>query len=62
MGARFSWQVGFGVFGVSESNVNTVIRYIRNQEMHHRKMSYEQEFIALLEKHRVPYDRRFVLG
>ena len=61
-GPRFAWQVGFGVFGVSESNVNTVIRYIRNQETHHKKMTYEQEFIALLEKHRVPYDRRYVLG
>ena len=62
MGTRFAWQVGFGVFGVSESNVKTVIRYIRNQETHHRKMTYEQEFIALLEKHRVPYDRRYVFG
>ena len=62
MGARFAWQVGFGVFGVSESNVNTVIRYIRNQETHHRRMTYEQEFIALLQKHGVPHDRRYVLG
>lgn len=62
MGPRFSWQVGFGVFGVSESNVNTVIRYIRNQEAHHRRMTYDQEFIALLKKHRVPYDSRYVFG
>jgi REP-associated tyrosine transposase len=62
MGPRFAWQRGFGVFGVSESNVNAVIRYIRNQETHHRKMTYDQEFIALLEKHRVAYDPRYVLG
>ena len=62
MGPNFSWQRGFGVFGVSESNMSTVIRYIRNQEAHHRKMTYDQEFIALLEKHRVAYDRRYVFG
>jgi REP element-mobilizing transposase RayT len=62
MGRNFAWQRGFGVFGVSESQRATVIRYIQNQEKHHRKMSYEDEFIALLEKHRVPYDRRYVFG
>lgn len=62
MGRKFAWQRGFGVFGVSESNVNAVIRYIRNQEAHHRKRTYEQEFIALLEKHRVAYDPRYVFG
>jgi putative transposase len=62
MGPRFAWQRGFGVFGVSESNVNAVIRYIRNQAAHHRKMTFEQEFLALLKKHRVPYDPRYVLG
>ena len=62
MGPSFAWQRGFGVFGVSESNVNAVIRYIRNQEAHHRKRTYEQEFITLLEKHRVAYDPRYVFG
>jgi REP-associated tyrosine transposase len=58
----FAWQRVFGVFGVSESNVDAVIRYIRNQETHHRKMTYDQEFIALLKKHRVAYDPRYALG
>lgn len=62
MGPRFGWQVGFGVFGVSESNVDKVISYIRNQERHHRKMAYDEEFIALLKKHRVAYDPRYVFG
>jgi REP element-mobilizing transposase RayT len=62
MGPRFAWQRGFGIFGVSDSNVNAVVRYIRNQEGHHRKRTYEQEFIALLEKHRVSYDPRYVFG
>ena len=44
------------VFSVCESILDAVARYIRNQEAHHRKMNYEQEFIALLEKHGVEYD------
>ena len=56
MGPRFAWQRGYGGFSVSKSSVDAVARYIRNQAAHHRKMNYEQEFIALLEKHGVAYD------
>lgn len=56
MGPTFAWQRGYGGFSVSKSNLDTVARYIRNQEKHHRKMNYEQEFIAMLEKHGVAYD------
>lgn len=62
MGSRFAWQRGFGVFGVSASNMDAVIRYIRTQEAHHRKMTFEEEFIALLKKHGVEYDPRYVFG
>ncbi|HKF23377.1 MAG TPA: IS200/IS605 family transposase [Candidatus Angelobacter sp.] len=62
MGRNFSWQRGFGIFGVSASNVDAVMRYIRTQEVHHRKMTFEQEFIALLKKHGVHYDPRYVFG
>ena len=62
MGPHFAWQRGFGLFGVSASNQDGVIRYIRNQEAHHRKMSYDEEFIALLDKHGVKYDPRYVFG
>ncbi len=62
MGRDFAWQRGFGLFGVSASNQDAVIRYIRNQEAHHRKMTYDEEFIALLEKHGVRYDPRYVFG
>jgi putative transposase len=56
MGPRFAWQRGYGAFSVSKSNVSAVARYIRNQAAHHRKMSYEQEFIALLKKHGMAFD------
>jgi hypothetical protein len=47
----FGWQEGFGYFSVSQSNVPAVIHYIQNQPEHHRKMSFEEEWKALLEKH-----------
>jgi putative transposase len=62
MGKRFAWQKGYGVFSVSASNIPAVVRYIKNQERHHRKMSFEQEFITLLERHGVEYDSKYVFG
>jgi hypothetical protein len=47
---------------VSASNVPAVVRYIRNQESHHRKMNFETEFLALLKKHNVEFDPKFVFG
>jgi putative transposase len=61
-GYKFSWQQGYGAFSVSSSVVPTVVRYIQNQEAHHRKMSFEAEFVALLKKHGVEFDPKFVFG
>jgi putative transposase len=58
----FSWQEGYGAFCVSSSNLDQVKRYIQNQEAHHKKTSFEDEFRALLRKHGVEYDPKFVLG
>jgi putative transposase len=58
----FSWQEGYGAFSVSASNVDTVVRYIQNQPAHHRKISFEDEFRALLRKHGVEYDPKFMFG
>ncbi|MBZ5533549.1 MAG: IS200/IS605 family transposase [Acidobacteriia bacterium] len=62
MGPKFAWQRGFGAFSVSASNLNAVVRYVRNQEAHHRKMTFDQEFIALLKKHGVEFDLKYVFG
>ena len=59
---KFAWQEGYGAFSVSRSNIAAVIRYIQNQEKHHRKMTFEQEFVALLEKHGIEYDPKYVFG
>jgi putative transposase len=61
-GLRFAWQKGFGAFGVSASNKARVLQYIANQKQHHRRIPFEDEFIALLKKHNVPYDPKYVFG
>jgi REP element-mobilizing transposase RayT len=58
--SSFAWQLGFGAFSVSKSNVPGVVKYIQNQEVHHQKVSYQEEFLALLRKHQVEYDERYV--
>jgi len=61
-GIEFAWQEGYGAFSVSSSNLGAVARYIANQESHHRKFSFEEEFRALLEKHGVEYDPKYMFG
>jgi REP element-mobilizing transposase RayT len=56
----FSWQEGYGAFAVSASNVPKVVKYIHDQEIHHRKMSFEDEYLGLLKKHGIDFDPRFV--
>jgi REP element-mobilizing transposase RayT len=60
-GNRFAWQEEFGAFSVSASNIPAVKRYILNQAAHHRKMTFEQEFIAFLRKHNIQFDAKYVL-
>jgi REP element-mobilizing transposase RayT len=57
---KFAWQNGYGAFSVSASNQNQVVKYIQNQEQHHRRMSFQDEFVALLRKHGVVFDERFL--
>jgi len=61
-GTRFAWQKGYGAFSVSSSKIAGVIRYIDTQEAHHRSRTFEQEYVALLEKHGVRYDPNVVFG
>jgi REP element-mobilizing transposase RayT len=56
----FGWQVKYGVFGVSVSLLDKTIQYIQTQEEHHRKMTFQEEFLALLKKHRIAYDERYL--
>jgi len=60
--AGFAWQEGYGAFSVSASNLAAVTRYIQNQEQHHRKKTFEEEFVAFLKKHGIDYDPKYVFG
>jgi len=57
---RFSWQEGFGAFSYSHSQLNTVIRYVQNQQAHHRRKSFNEEYIELLKRFNVPHDQRYI--
>ena len=59
---KFAWQEGYAAFSVSASLVPAVVRYIQNQEAHHKKMPFDAEFLALLKKHGVSFDPKFALG
>lgn len=56
----FAWQRGFGAFSVSLSNISRVRRYIDNQAEHHKRMTFQEEFIALLQRHEIEYDPRYL--
>jgi len=61
-GRRFEWQEGYAAFSVSASLVARVARYINTQEAHHKRMTFDAEFVAMLKKHGVKFDPNFVLG
>ena len=58
----FSWQGGYGIFSVSESQLQKVKQYISSQEEHHRKTTFQDEFRALLKKHGIVFDEKYVWG
>jgi REP element-mobilizing transposase RayT len=58
----FQWQRGYGAFSVSESRREMVAHYIANQAEHHRKRSFEDEYLELLRRSGVEYDSRYVFG
>ncbi len=58
----FAWQEGYSVFSVSESNIPAVVKYIENQEEHHRTRDFKEELVKMLEQNGIEYDERFLLG
>ncbi len=54
--SRFSWQGGYGIFSVSESQLPRTIEYVGNQKKHHQQVTFKEEFIGFLEKNGVQYD------
>jgi REP element-mobilizing transposase RayT len=56
----FEWQDGYGAFTVSKSQIAEVIKYIQNQREHHRKKTFQEEYLELLQKHGIDYDERYL--
>jgi REP element-mobilizing transposase RayT len=58
----FAWQEGYGAFTIGVSQMRDTVAYIRGQKEHHRKRSFEEEFLAFLKKNGVAYDPKYVWG
>jgi REP element-mobilizing transposase RayT len=58
--SRFYWQGGYGAFSVSQSNLTNVIRYIENQEEHHKRVTFQDEYRAFLKAYGIEFDERYV--
>ncbi|MCS5709871.1 IS200/IS605 family transposase [Candidatus Berkiella aquae] len=59
---QFAWQEGYGSFSVSHSAYENIICYIRNQEEHHKIMTFEDEFRTILKKHNIECEEKFIFG
>ncbi len=57
---KFNWQEGFGAFSYSKSQIDNVIKYILNQEEHHHKITFKEEYIDFLEKFEIDYDTKYL--
>ncbi|WP_149495413.1 IS200/IS605 family transposase [Roseiconus lacunae] len=57
---KFEWQSGYAAFSVSESQLPAVAEYTANQAEHHRKKTFQEEFLAILPKHHIEFDMRYV--
>lgn len=59
---KFNWQAGYGAFSFSHSHIDRIVKYINNQEQHHKKKTFRDEYIKLLEKYDVLYDEKYILA
>ncbi len=59
--SKFEWQEGYGVFSYSASHIPAVIAYIQNQQEHHKKKTFTQEYVVFLKKFNIEYDERYIL-
>ncbi len=57
---RFEWQEGYGAFSYSQSQIANVYNYVANQEKHHAKETFKEEYVKFLDKFNVPYDQRYI--
>jgi len=60
IGGKFNWQEGFAAFSYGHSQIDAVVKYIQNQEEHHAKKTFKEEYLELLKKFHVEYDQRYL--
>ena len=58
---KFSWQEGYGAFSFSHSHLNQVVKYINNQEQHHKKQTFREEYLLLLKKYEINFEEKYIL-
>ena len=58
--STFAWQAGYGAFAVSHSHLERVKGYLARQAVHHRRVSFQEEFVAFLQRHGIEYDERYL--
>lgn len=58
--SNFYWQSGYGIFSVNPTEADVVVNDIKNQDEHHKKVSFQDEYRAFLKKYKVEYDERYV--
>ena len=59
---KFAWQGGYAAFSISQSQVDTVFTYIKNQAEHHKKQSFQEEYLEFLQLYKIEYDEKYVLS
>lgn len=57
---RFNWQEGYGAFSYGHSQLDTVIRYIQNQEQHHRRRTFQDEYLTWLKRFEIPFEEKYL--
>ena len=58
---KFGWQAGYGTFSYSHSQIDSVVKYLMNQEEHHKKKTFREEYIEWLQRFNIEYDERYIL-
>ena len=57
---KFEWQEGYGTFSYSKSQIKAVTEYIENQELHHKKKTFREEYLEMLQKFEIDYDEKYI--
>ena len=58
--SRFEWQEGYGVFSYRQNDLDSIYKYIQNQEEHHKKQTFREEYLELLKEFQVEYDEQYI--